>query len=208
MTHLADGYHALAPGKVATVVTFLEMTAPPDRQEVAAPDGVGLEPVGTWDLDAFRALYREIGHEWLWSARLLIGEEALRAVLAEPERRAFLPMRDGRPLGLLEMDFAASDAVEVSFFGVIPAAVGGGLGRYLMDRAIRMAFSRPQTRRLWLHTCHFDSPRALPFYQAMGFRPYARAVEVFDDPRLAGVVEPTSGPAIPVIRQGRLPDPC
>ena len=26
------------------------------------------------------------------------------------------------------------------------------------------------TKRLWLHTCDFDSPAALPFYKKAGFR--------------------------------------
>lgn len=42
-------------------------------------------------------------------------------------------------------------------------------------------------KRLWLHTCNFDDPQALPFYMHMGFVPYARAVEVHDDVRLLKV---------------------
>jgi hypothetical protein len=75
-----------------------------------------------------------------------------------------------------------------------------------MEEAIDLAFARPTTRRLWLHTCHFDSPQALPFYQRMGFKPYARAVEVFDDARLDGRLEAGAGPHVPLITDARHPD--
>lgn len=203
---LPDGYHALMPGKLATLVTFLEMTAPPQRALAATPEGYALEAVETWTLDGFRALYREIGFEWLWMSRLLMSEDELAKRLHRPGTRAFVPVLGGRRMGILEMDFAEPEDVEISFFGLVPDAIGGGVGRWLMEHGIRLAFSRAETRRLWLHTCHFDSPQALPFYQHMGFRPYARAVEVFDDGRMLGRIDPAAGPHVPVIRDARLPD--
>jgi GNAT superfamily N-acetyltransferase len=107
---------------------------------------------------------------------------------------------------MLEMDHAEPDNIEITFFGLSPAAIGGGVGGWMMDRAIDMAFSRPSTRRLWLHTCHLDSPQALPFYQRLGFVPFARAVEVFDDVRLTGELDPAAGPHVPLIRNARRPD--
>ncbi len=206
MTALADGYHAVPPGKLATLVTFLEMTAPPPRRSPSPPDGYALARVERWDTSEFKALYKEIGREWLWSSRLLMPELLLEARLHRPGTFAFTPLRDGRRMGVLEMDFAQPGEVEVSFFGLVPDAIGGGVGRWLMEEAIAMAFARGDTRRLWLHTCHFDSPQALPFYQRMGFVPYARAVEVFDDARLIGRLEEDAGWHVPLIRNGRLPD--
>lgn len=203
---LDDGYHPLPPGKLATLVTYLEMTGPPPRRTAGPPPGFRLDRVERWDVEAFVRLYKEIGHEWLWSSRLLIPRADLEDRLHRPGMAAFVPTREGRAMGVLEMDWSAPPDVEISFFGLVPDAIGGGAGRWLMEEAIAMAFGRPQTRRLWLHTCHFDSPQALPFYQRMGFRPYARAVEVFDDARLDGRLEPDAGPHVPVIRTARLPD--
>jgi GNAT superfamily N-acetyltransferase len=202
---LPDGYHPLAPGKLATLVTYLEMTAPPPRRMPEPPAGYRLEPVARWDTEAFVRLYKEIGREWLWSSRLLMPRGALEARLHQPGTESFVPVRDGRAMGVLEMDFAAAPDVEISFFGLVPDAIGGGVGRWLMEEAIALAFARPGTARLWLHTCHFDSPQALPFYMRLGFAPFARAVEVFDDARLDGRLEAEAGPHVPVIREARLP---
>jgi GNAT superfamily N-acetyltransferase len=202
---LPDGYHALAPGKLATLVTYLEMTAPPPRRTPEPPNGYRLERVERWDVEAFVALYKEIGREWLWSSRLLVSRAVLAERLHQPGTESFVPVRDGRAMGVLEMDFATPPHVEISFFGLAPDAIGRGVGRWLMEEAIALAFDRPSTRRLWLHTCHFDSPQALPFYMRMGFVPYARAVEVFDDARLDGRLEPEAGPHVPLIRDARSP---
>jgi hypothetical protein len=40
----------------------------------------------------------------------------------------------------------------------------------------------------------------------MGFKPYARAVEVFDDARLDGRLDAGAGPHVPLITDGRRPD--
>jgi GNAT superfamily N-acetyltransferase len=206
MTILADGYHALAPGKLATVVTYLEMTTPPPRRTKAPPERWQLDRVERWDTEAFVALYKEIGKEWLWSSRLLMTRAELAERLRRPGTLAFVPVLEGRRMGVLELDVADPEDIEISFFGLVPDAVGSGIGRWLMEEGIAFAFERPLTRRLWLHTCHFDSPSALPFYQRMGFRPYARAVEVFDDARLDGRLESDAGPHVPLITNARLPD--
>jgi GNAT superfamily N-acetyltransferase len=206
MSTLPDGYHALAPGKLATLVTYLEMETPPAGRPRPAPEGYALAPVERWSVEAFKRLYVEIGWEWLWSSRLLMPEAELLDRLHQPGTQAWTPLLGDRPMGVLEMDFADPVNVEISFFGLVPDAIGGGVGRWLMEQAIRIAFQRPETRRLWLHTCHFDSPQALPFYQRLGFRPFARAVEVFDDPRLLGRLDRRAGPHVPVIDDARFPD--
>ncbi|WP_181701848.1 GNAT family N-acetyltransferase [Chthonobacter albigriseus] len=202
---LADGYHPLLPGKLATLVTYVEMTSPPQRPEAAAPAGYDLAVVESWTVADFKRLYVEIGFEWLWTSRLLLSDDQLLERLHKPGTVTFTPLKDERRMGVLEMDYADPENPEVSFFGLVPEAIGGGVGKWLMDQAIRMAWSRPETKRLWLHTCHFDSPQALPFYLRMGFKPYARAVEVFDDARLLNKLDVGAGPHVPVIRDARLP---
>jgi hypothetical protein len=65
----------------------------------------------------------------------------------------------------------------------------------LLDRAWSHS-----TARVWLHTCNLDGPAALTFYMKCGFRPYKRAIEVADDPRIRGILPEDTAPQVPIIR--------
>ena len=83
--------------------------------------------------------------------------------------------------------------------GWVASVAGGGAARWLMNRAIERAWSRP-IRRFWVHTCTLDHPNAPGFYQRSGFTPFRRQVEIADDARLSGLVPMSSAPHVPVIR--------
>ena len=67
-----------------------------------------------------------------------------------------------------------------------------------MLRALALP-GRTLPRRVLVHTCSLDHPQALQFYIRSGFRPYARAVEVADDPRLIGLAPRDSASWLPLI---------
>lgn len=192
------GYFDLPPGRLATLVTYLEMRAPPPARPVPDRPDLALRLWKRPDPAAYRALYRRIGESWLWCSRLLLDEAALAAVLHDPGLEVWLPERSGEPIGILELDFRTPGQCELAFFGLVPQAIGTGAGRWLMARALERAF-RPGVRRLRVHTCHFDHPGALAFYLRSGFRPYKLAVEVFEDPRLGGLLPRTAAPHVPLI---------
>lgn len=194
-----DGYTEVPDGKIAFIVTYLEMRQAPEKPLAPARSDVTLERWTAPDVETYRRLFREIGQDWIWFSRLEQDAEGLQKVLAEPARENYLPMKDGKPVGTLELDFANPAEPVVAYFGLVPGAIGGGLGRWLMGQAVEMAFARPETRRLWLHTCTGDSPQAIHFYQSCGFTPYKRAIEVADDPRLKGLLERERAPHVPVI---------
>ncbi|WP_417672119.1 GNAT family N-acetyltransferase [Roseibium sp.] len=193
-----NGFTDLPEGKVAYVVTYLEL-----REKAFLDAGpradVQLERWETPDRDGFRALFREIGEEWLWFSRLVISDEELDDFLNDPNREVYVPIINGRRSGLVELNFDDAENPEIAFFGIIPSVVGGGIGRWLMANAIEIAWSRPQTKRLWLHTCTGDSPQAIHFYQSCGFKPFKRAIEVMDDPRLNGDIPRESARHVPII---------
>ena len=76
--------------------------------------------------------------------------------------------------------------------------IGGGAGRWLMNRALELAWSRPVSR-VWVHTCTFDHPSALAFYLRSGFRPFRQQIEVADDPRLDGTTPRSAAKHVPII---------
>ncbi len=200
---IADGEYLLPDGKIAMIVTHLQQFALPERANVPPPDGVTLAPWRDIDLEAYVELFREIGQPWLWFGRLLKTQDELAAVFARPRYAVYRALRDGRAVGLLELDYQADGDVEVAYFGLVPGETGKGLGRWLMDQAQRIAWAEADTRRLWVHTCTADDPAAPAFYQKMGFVAFARGLEIAADPRALGLYPQNAGPAnMPLIDHG------
>ena len=198
MELVRNGYYALPSGKLAAVVTFLEMTEPPATRSAPERPDLELRRVERPAPDWYRDLYREIGSDWLWFSRLGEDDETLAATIGDPAVDVFALVQDGRDRGLLELDRRQAGEVELAFFGLTPDMLGGGAGRWLMNEAIAQAFA-PGPTRFWLHTCSLDHPEALAFYMRSGFRPYRRAVEVCDDPRLTGALPRGAGERVPII---------
>jgi GNAT superfamily N-acetyltransferase len=194
-----DGYTDLPDDKIALVVTFLEVLQRPGNSLSRPRTDVALEPWSDPDINAYRDLFREVGQDWLWFGRLSLSDEDLAGVLRQPGREHFRPIVEGRPVGLLEIDYTDPENPELAYFGLVPGAVGTGLGRWLMAQAVDMVWARPETRRFWVHTCTGDSPQAIGFYQSCGFLPYKRAIEIADDPRLAGLLPKGTGPHVPCL---------
>ncbi|WP_225206039.1 GNAT family N-acetyltransferase [Novosphingobium huizhouense] len=200
---LAPGFHAVAPGDLACVVTALEMRAPPEGLRRLAPEAeVPLQLVRWKDTppEKYRMLYRRVGAPWLWWSRLAKDDGELASIIGDPHVQLFaVADRAGVEVGMLELDFRVAGECEIAFFGLIPGATGKGLGKWLMRRALQLAWT-PGVARVWVHTCTLDGPQALPFYMGQGFTPYARFVEVFPDPRLGGMLPGDAAPQQPVIR--------
>ena len=195
---LGDGYHDAPAGKLAMVVTHLEMHSPAPVRDVPLPEGIALRQV-TPTLDWYRDIFQRVGsQEWLWFGRLKMSDAELIAILNDPDVAFYTLSKDGQDEALLELDFRQKAECELAYFGLTPALIGAGAGRYLMNHAIATAWSKP-IKRFHVHTCTIDSPQALAFYIRSGFTPYKRQIEVADDPRLTGMLGRDAGPNVPII---------
>lgn len=186
-------------GKIAAVVTYLEMREKPapDTQARDLP-GV-LRRVKNPDIDWYFELYRRISADLLWFSRLFMPKGEVASLITDPGYEVYTLDCDGAAQGLIELDFRTAHECELCSFGISPALVGTGVGRALMSRAVDAAWSRP-IGRFWLHTCTLDHPRALQFYLRAGFTAYKRKIEIADDPRLTGDLPLDSSPQNPVIK--------
>jgi GNAT superfamily N-acetyltransferase len=194
---VSDGYSDIPRGKIAAVVTHLEMTERPTFPPCPTSAWT-LRGVQAPDLNWFRDLYRRVGEEWLWFSRLQLADTELAAIVQSPSVELYALVDQGRDEGLLELDFRTAGKCELVYFGVTAKLFGSGAGRWLMNCALELAWSRPITR-VWLHTCTFDHPAALAFYQRFGFRPFRRQIEVVEDPRLDGTAPRSAARHIPII---------
>lgn len=186
LTISLHGTTDLPPGKIAAIVTSLEMTArPPVKAEPPGTEALALEPIERDDAQRYLAIYRMLGERWMWFSRLVKPVEEIQAILADPAVLFFALRHQGRDVGLLELDFRVAGEGELAFFGLDDSVIGMGAGRWLMNRALALAWERPISR-FWVHTCTLDHPAAPEFYQRSGFTAFRRSVEVADDPRLSG----------------------
>lgn len=194
----ADGYHDIPAGKIAAVVTALEMRTRPVPRPAPADPAWTLRHIARAETGWFRAVYRHVGKNWLWFSRLQMADASLAALIRHPAMSHYTLHIDGRDEGLIELDNRTEGSCELSFFGVSATLIGSSAGRWLMNHAIDLAWSRP-IERFWVHTCTLDHPSALGFYIRSGFRPYRRQIEIADDPRLAGTLPRNDAPQVPII---------
>jgi GNAT superfamily N-acetyltransferase len=195
---LSDGYTDIPPGKLVNVVVCMEMFAPPAARPEPKREDLSLVRFNDPDPASYRALFRRVGAPYLWSSRLELADALLSKLLNDPNVEPYVVRSADAELGMMELDFTP-DECELRFFGLVERALGTGTGRWLMNRTIERAWSRP-IRRFWLHTCHFDHPAAIGFYLRSGFRPYKRQIEIYDDPRLTGLLPVDAAPQVPIIR--------
>lgn len=120
-----------------------------------------------------RYLYHEVGRGLRWTDRDLWPDAELRAYLDRPGVGVWLLSMGGAPAGYFELKRDPDGSVEIAYFGLLPDFHGRGLGRWLLEQAIHTAWTAepglPAPTRVWLHTCTFDHPAALPNYRARGF---------------------------------------
>jgi GNAT superfamily N-acetyltransferase len=185
-----------APARIETVITYLEMKAPPPLRPPRQPaHKVALLGLHEPSARFYRYLYGAVGEPWLWyERRAMTDAELLPLIRAEGIEISVL-YADGEPAGYFEMDYRDKQDVNLSYFGLVPHFIGHGLGGFLLGRAVEEVWRRgtlgERPRRLWVHTCTLDHPRALALYQKAGFVPYKQETKVIDDPRALGLIPAT-----------------
>ncbi len=195
---MRDGYRDLPPGKLANVVTYLEMRTSPPVAVTPTMSDFTVRRVDQPDLDWYRRLFRSIGENWLWFSRLRLSDDELRAILHDPGIDIYVLSHNGADVGLLEFDRRHMPDIEISFFGVTQAMIGKGAGHALLAHCLPLAWEH-KPERVWLHTCTSDHPAAMAFYMKFGFVPYKRAIEISDDPRVTGEMSRSAAPHVPIV---------
>lgn len=185
-------------GRLRSVVTYLEMRAPPQGPPPVPPRaGLRLERWDAPGLDAYLALFHRIGDRWLWFGRLLAAPREILDLVRAPAYEVWRLWAQDEVAGLCELDRSRPGEVQVVYFGLVPERIGAGLGGWFLRAMLREAW-RDDVRRVWLHTCTEDHPDALAVYRRVGFRPYREEVEWVRDPRLRGLLPRDAGPHVPL----------
>lgn len=153
---------------VDVAVYYLEMLAPTQRVVAAPRDGLSVLNIRSPTVPYYRELYDAVGHDFHWLSRRKLSDEALAAIIGDPRDELHVLHVDGKPAGFAELDRRQADEIELVQFGLLPAFIGQGLGKWFLQWTIDKAWTyRP--KRLWLHTCSLDHAAALPNYLKAGF---------------------------------------
>ena len=161
---------------IPVTVTYLEMTSPDQRTVASGPVGPAtIQRAIRPTISFYRYLYDTVGADWGWYERRRLSDEALAAIIHDEAVEVFVLYVRGVPAGYVELDRRAGKEVEIAYFGLVPEYIGRGLGPALLDRALERAWSCAP-RRVWLHTCSLDHPKALAVYRRAGFEVYDRRI--------------------------------
>jgi GNAT superfamily N-acetyltransferase len=154
---------------VEVVRTYLELRSPEQLRPAHADDSVRFVHRDQITVEHYRRLYRDVGEDWHWTDRTKWSDERLAAHLARSGIDVWECLVDAETAGFFELEQHPEDgSVEISYFGLVQAFFGRGLGKAMLTRAAEEAWALSPTR-VWLHTCTLDSSHALPNYKARGF---------------------------------------
>jgi GNAT superfamily N-acetyltransferase len=175
--------------EVAVDVTFLRMDAPPSDPPRQLPPGIRIDQARQCSVPFYRYLYDTVGEPWLWWMRRTASDAELASLLSMPAISIHVLVKDGEPAGFYELDRRSPQIVNLAYFGLMPWAIGSGIGRAFLRHAIDAAWAAGRAG-VTVNTCTADHPRALPAYVAAGFQRLRTVRETWPVPMRLGLKVP------------------
>lgn len=166
----------VGPARGKTLTTYLEMTAPHDLRPAPVVPVLGLLRIDS-SSPLVRTTQARVGEPYGWRSASRTADEWEAKLRARPLRQYWLITHEREPAGVAYLEPQHGGDVEITAFGLLPDHIGRGLGGYALTLALRQAWATEPVgadavRRVWLHTCTNDHPRALRTYLARGLRRY------------------------------------
>jgi GNAT superfamily N-acetyltransferase len=127
-----------------------------------------LARVPVTSVELAQRLYREVGEPYHWVDRWKWSPAEWRAWVQRPGFGTWILSYDGEPAGFFDLHWDEGGDCEIELFGLTRGFHGRGFGKHLLTSAVEIAWAIG-AKRVWLHTCTLDDPKALPNYRARGF---------------------------------------
>jgi GNAT superfamily N-acetyltransferase len=156
-------------------VYYLEMHSPAARCVDAPRSDLAVVHVPMPSVEYYRTLYDAVGAEYRWLSRRKLTDLELASIIHDPHDELHVLRVDSVDGGFAELDCRNSGQIEIVQFGLMPAYIGQGWGKWFLQHIVDYCWNR-KPDRVWLHTCTFDHPAALPNYERAGFRLYKTEV--------------------------------
>jgi GNAT superfamily N-acetyltransferase len=154
--------------RVGVTVTFLRMDHPPRDPSPGLAPGFQIVRAQAPSVAFYRYLYNTVGEDYLWWLRRTTPDEELAALLNNKAVAIHVLYAKGEPAGFFELDARFWPDVNLSYFGLMPGAIGQGTGYAFLRAAVDEVW-RLRARGMTVNTCTADHPRALPNYLRAGF---------------------------------------
>jgi GNAT superfamily N-acetyltransferase len=154
------------------VTTYLEMRSPDGLRAKRCADAqfqIREQTQRDWRFN--RDLYLRVGERWDWIDKRPWTDAQWKEYAAAPELRTFAAYLSDVLAGYYELRCDTGGGVEIAYFGLLPEFIGRGLGGPLLTSAVEQAW-RMSAKRVWVHTCNRDHPKALANYRARGMLVY------------------------------------
>ncbi len=157
--------------------THLEMTSRTQLRPVAASST-------TFELvraeipcpELNRFLYTAVGADWCWYGRRSWSKAKWIAYLDRADLETWVAYVSGTPAGYFELERQSDANVEIVYFGLLPAFIGKKLGGPLLTAAVNRAWDMG-AKRVWVHTCDLDHPKATCKLRGPRFQGVSRRIE-------------------------------
>jgi GNAT superfamily N-acetyltransferase len=175
--------------RIGVTVTFLRMDRPPPDSAPSLPPAYQVQRVAACTPEFYRYLYDTVGADYVWWLRRTLPMADLARLLRDPAISIYVLYGGGEPAGFFELDSGAWPDVNLSYFGLLPHAVGSGVGYAFLRQAVDLVW-RQGARALTVNTCTADNPRALPTYLRASFRLIRQVRETWDVPTRLGLKIP------------------
>lgn len=172
--------------RVAVLVTFLRMDRPPADPAPALPADMTVQRVEVPTVAFYRYLYNTVGADYVWWLRRTMPNTELAHLLRDRGVSIHVLYQGGEPAGFYELDRRMWPDTNLSYFGLMPHAVGTGVGYAFLRHAIDAAWAETP-RGVTVNTCTADHPRALPTYLRASFQPVRQVKEVWNVPTRLGL---------------------
>lgn len=156
-------------------VYYLEMRKKPKEETPYREDITFVALPHPISVEDYRLHYKNVGWEYHWLDRLVMSDSELLEKINAPNAKQYLMIKDNQIAGFVE--FIVEDKfTEILYFGLYPAFVGKGIGKYFLQWVVEKAWSF-DVQWIQLNTCSLDHPSALEVYKSLGFEEVKLAVE-------------------------------
>lgn len=153
---------------IDVTVYYLEMLAPSNRSVPTPRDDLTVVHTQEPTVPYYRFLYNAVGKDYHWLNRRKLSDVELASTIQDPRNELHVLHVDGAEAGFAELDRRQPNEVELVQFGLLPAFIGQGIGKWFLQSTIDRVWSY-QPNRFWLHTCSLDHAIALATYKKAGF---------------------------------------